>query len=274
MPEFRAATLADLPRAAALSARIGWNQTPADWRVFLEHGAVRVLDDGDAECLAASAAVLPHGAGLAWISMVLVRPDRRREGLATALMRWAIARCAGTRCIALDATPAGRAVYARLGFADGFGFTRWLLPEAPPPPQAALRPLQPGDWPALLAADAAALGGPRGALLRGFAARAPHAAFATAAGDGFVLARDGRGAPQIGPVLAPDAPSALALIAAARRALGGPALLDVADAAPGLGAWLAQHGAVAQRPFTRMTLGPPSAWQARDIFVLAGPEFG
>ncbi|WP_270939138.1 GNAT family N-acetyltransferase, partial [Falsiroseomonas oryzae] len=135
----RPLTEADLPRAAALSRLAGWNQAETDWRVFLQDGAVRALDDGDQDCLAATAAVLPFGPDLAWISMVLVRPDRRRQGLASELMRWAIARLDGTRCVALDATPDGRAVYRRLGFADVFGFTRWRLPAAPAAPAVAVR---------------------------------------------------------------------------------------------------------------------------------------
>src|SRR4051794_12362256 len=105
MPEFTPLAEPRLSAAAALSALIGWNQTEADWRIFQRHGQVRALDDGGA-ALAATAAILPYGPAVAWISMVLVRPDRRRQGLATALMRWAVG-AAGTPCIALDATPAG-----------------------------------------------------------------------------------------------------------------------------------------------------------------------
>ena len=271
MTDFRAATLADLPAAAALSARIGWNQTPADWRLFLEHGAVRALADDDANCLAATAAVLPYGRDLAWISMVLVRPDRRREGLATTLMRWAIERLNGTACIALDATPAGQPVYRRLGFVDVFGFTRWALPAGLRSLPTATRPIAPADWPALLALDATAFGAPRGALLRRFAARQPAAALTTPDRRGFVLAREGRGAPQIGPVVAPDAQTALALVAAAQQALAMPALIDLNDAARDLATLL---GATAQRSFTRMTLGAPPPGDPSQNFVLAGPEFG
>ena len=163
----RPLTEADLPRAVALSTLVGWNQTAADWRAFLEGGAVRALDDDHPDCLAATAAVLPFGRDLAWISMVLVRPDRRREGLATRLMRWAVEHLHGTRCAALDATPAGREVYRGLGFADAFGFARWRLDgplRAPPVP---VRPVLEADWPSLLARDAEAFGAPRGALLRG-----------------------------------------------------------------------------------------------------------
>ena len=275
MPGFRAAIEADLPRAAALSARVGWNQIEADWRVFLRAGAVRTLDDGAADCLAATAAALPFGANLAWISMVLVRPDRRREGLATTLMRWALDELAGTRCVALDATPAGREVYRRLGFEDVFGFTRWSLPETPPMTRPiAARPIEQEDWPALLALDQACFGAPRGALLRDFARRVPHAAFILPGRDGFVLARDGRRAPQIGPVVAPDADAALALIGAARAALGQACVIDLADAAAPVAETLAAQGASMLRPFTRMVRGAMPDGHPEQNFVFAGPEFG
>lgn len=269
----RPATEADLPRAAALSARIGWNQVSADWRHFLRDGAVQVIDDDDPHCLDATAAVLPFGPGLAWISMVLVRPDRRRAGLATALMRWAIDRLEGTPGIALDATPAGREVYRQLGFRDVLGFARWSLPHALPAPEGVQpRAAKGDDWPAILALDHAAFGAPRATLLQGLAARAPAAAFV--APGGFVLARDGLRAPQIGPVVAQDAPTAMALIAAARHALGRPAMLDLADAATPVASWLGAHGASPQRPFTRMVLGALPPTEPGQNFAFAGPEFG
>lgn len=285
MEGFRAATRADLPRATALSALAGWNQTAADWALFLRHGAVRALDDGGS-ALAASAAVLPFGPDLAWISMVLVRPDRRRAGLATALMRWAVERLAGTARIALDATPAGREVYRRLGFRDLWSFRRWTLPAALPAaePGAAVRPLRATDWPALPALDAAAFGVPRDFLLRDFAARLPAAA-CVAEGPaglvGFALARDGLRAPQIGPVVAPDAAVARGLIAAALAALpvaaAAPrAVLDLCDARSDIAAWIATHGGAAQRPFTRMVSGgaDPAGDPATSLVAVAGPEFG
>ena len=73
----RALTADDLPRAAALSFLIGWNQTERDWALFVRDGEGRALDDGR-DALAATAAVIRYGADLAWISMVLVRPDMRR----------------------------------------------------------------------------------------------------------------------------------------------------------------------------------------------------
>lgn len=261
---------ADLPRAAALSFLIGWNQRAEDWALFLREGEARAIDDGEA-ALGATAAVIRYGAELAWISMVLVRPELRRRGHATMLMRWAIDTLRGTRCVALDATPAGREVYRRLGFRDLWGFARWALPDALPQ-QAGVRRMTEDDWPAVLAQDAAAFGAPRAALLRAFAARAP--AFVAEDGSGFALARDGARGPQIGPVVARDDDTAEALVAAARAALPGPCVLDLPDARPGLAAWLAAHGGTMQRPFTRMALGADTPGEASRFGAVAGPEFG
>jgi GNAT superfamily N-acetyltransferase len=266
-------TEADLPRAAALSALVGWNQNEADWRVFLRDGAAMALDDGDAAALAATGAVLPFGPDLAWISMILVRPDRRRQGQATAMMRWAGERLAATACVALDATPDGREVYRRLGFQDVFGFTRWRVNRPPAAPDVAVRPLQDADWPALLDLDAAAFGAPREALLRGFAARLPQAGWIAVDGSGFALGRDGLRAPEIGPVVAQDEATALALVAAAATAIARPVLIDLTDSATGIGAVLAGTGE-RLRPFTRMTRGAALPGDPRRLFAMAGPEFG
>ncbi|MGB0582258.1 MAG: GNAT family N-acetyltransferase, partial [Limisphaerales bacterium] len=68
-----------------------------------------------------------YGADLAWIGMVLVHPDMRRRGIASALMRRAIdyLQAKSVRCIKLDATPDGEPVYARLGFQSEWRLNRW-----------------------------------------------------------------------------------------------------------------------------------------------------
>ena len=71
----RPLTEADLDAACALSAAAGWNQTAEDWRIFLRDGKTWGIDaDG---VLASSAAVLPFGRKVAWVSMVLTLPDMR-----------------------------------------------------------------------------------------------------------------------------------------------------------------------------------------------------
>jgi GNAT superfamily N-acetyltransferase len=263
----------DLRRAAALSALVGWNQTEADWRHFVEHGEVRALDDGG-PALVATAATLRFSARLGWISMVLVRPDRRGQGLATRLMQWAIERlrAQGTACIALDATPAGRPVYAKLGFVAQGGFARWRLP-GPMPTASGLRPMRADDLDAAARRDEAAFGAPRVALLASLRQRLPHAAFLAPDG-GFVFARDGLRHPQIGPLVAPDAATARALVGAASGALAQPFLLDLRDDVADLALACEAAGGVRERPFTRMSLGAPIPGDAALCPVLAGPEFG
>jgi GNAT superfamily N-acetyltransferase len=278
IPAIRPLTEADLDAAFALSTAAGWNQTIADWRVFLRDGRAWGIEaDG---VLASSAAVLPFGRKVAWVSMVLTLPERRGRGYATALMAHALAAldASGHRAV-LDATPLGQPVYAKLGFAPFWSFRRWRL-EASGGAVQGVRPLRPGDWPELLALDAAANGIPRESLLRALGTRLPAVARVAITGgriEGFALARDGRLAPQIGPVVARDGRSAQRLIAAVLAALpaGQSAVIDLADSQTELAAWLAGRGAAPQRPFTRMAVGAePLPGDASLVVAPIGPEFG
>lgn len=259
-----------LPRALALSTLVGWNQTAADWRIFAEHGAVMALDDGQPE-LAATIATLHYGP-VAWIGMVLVRPDLRRQGLAREAMGWAMAslRAAGAACIALDATPDGREVYRRLGFADAWGFSRWHIPPLPAMPGP--RPMTEADIPAVLALDKGSFGADRAWLLRYLLTRRPgfvveEAGRIVAA----VLGRDGTRWDQAGPLWAQQPHHAQALLAAC---LPGGGIADLLDGLPFL-PWLEAELAAPMRPFTRMVLDGalPPAGEAGCVGVL-GPEFG
>jgi GNAT superfamily N-acetyltransferase len=262
-----------------LSRAARWNQNEADWRLMLEigHGWGVALADGT---LAASTLVLPYG-GFAWVSMVLVLPSQRRKGHATRLLRVALddlKRRALTPV--LDATPAGRTVYVQQGFHDTWGFRRLQLraPGAALERPAGVRALRAGDWPRLLELDARAFGASREQLLRALAARLPAAALVlegAGAPQGFVLGREGREALQLGPLVARDAHTARALLAAALSAARPPLYLDLVDREPGLTAWLESLGFEFQRPFTRMVRGAGAApGEAGLVFCPAGPELG
>jgi GNAT superfamily N-acetyltransferase len=235
------------------------------------------LGDGT---LAASTLVLPYG-GFAWVSMVLVLPSQRRRGFATRLLRIALddLRDRGITPI-LDATPAGRAVYVQEGFVDTWGFRRFELRQALAAPEraAGVRPLRDADWPQLLALDARAFGASRERLLRALAARLAQAALVcdgSAGLQGFLLGREGREALQLGPLVARDAGTARALLAAALTAVRPPLYLDLVDREPSLCAWLESLGFSFQRPFTRMVRGAPRApGEAGLVFCPAGPELG
>jgi len=78
-------TQGDIARALAVSAKVGWNQTAHDWRLFIAHGRTIGLFDRD-EGLVATAAALPYENDFGYISMVIVEPSWRRRGLARRLM--------------------------------------------------------------------------------------------------------------------------------------------------------------------------------------------
>ena len=64
----------------ALSKAANWNQNEADWRLMLAIGRGWGISLADGT-LAASTLVLPYGKDFAWVSMVLVLPEHRRQGL-------------------------------------------------------------------------------------------------------------------------------------------------------------------------------------------------
>lgn len=263
----------------ALSRSAQWNQSAADWRLMLDigQGWGISLDDGT---LAASTLVLPY-VNFAWVSMVLVLPEHRRQGYAAQLLRKALAEL-GNRALTpiLDATPGGREVYVLEGFRDTWGFRRFRLQETIAALQrpAQVRPLRASDWPQLLALDAQAFGASRERLLRALAERLPQAALVAEEDGklaGFLLGRDGREAQQLGPLVARSSDAARALLAEALAQVPPPLYIDVVDREPGITAWLESLGFAFQRPFTRMVHGAPQApGEAGLVFCPAGPELG
>lgn len=273
----------DLDQAILLSQEAGWNQLPADWEIFTELGLAIAVLDGDR--IVATAAMLPYGGRFAWISMVLVTAAYRRRGLASWLLRYCVARLVHDGLVpVLDATPAGREVYLRLGFRDAWAMHRLVLerrhdrPSFDCPHDVAVRPLTHSDWPAIVAYDGAVFGAERERLLRGLARRLPHAALvAERAGrmSGFLLGRDGHRMTQIGPLCADDVAVARALLAHALADLAPPLAVDLPDRHHALGAWLSELGFRAERPLTRMVHQRPAAFDdTARLFAVAGPELG
>ncbi|MCE9659926.1 MAG: GNAT family N-acetyltransferase [Burkholderiales bacterium] len=279
----------DVDAGLALSDAAGWNQTGDDWALFVRHGHAIGLRDEQGRWVA-TAAALPYGSERGWISMVLVADAWRHRGLASRLMDACVAHLrAGGIVPVLDATPAGAEVYRRIGFVPGFEIDRWerraLHPAREPHSAGAVRPAGAGDRDAVLAFDRASTGLDRGFLLDDFLARPETRIWLGNDGRGFVVARAGRRATQIGPLVAGDTGQAIALLEAAIDASAGSAplarpgertiFLDLPRARREVAAWLERQGFVRQRPFVRMALAatePPRLGAA--MFVLAGPEFG
>ncbi|MGE0154345.1 MAG: GNAT family N-acetyltransferase [Reyranellaceae bacterium] len=271
---------AQAPACLPLSVEAGWNQVEADWRFMLEAGTGFGVELPDGR-LGASALVLPVGEGLRWISMVLVTAALRRQGLGTELLRRCIAEAErGGNAMGLDATELGRPVYLPLGFRDLYRISRWRLerkPAAMPAPAGlALRPLSIESLEMLLAWDSERSGLQRRAILCHLRGRQPGLALVAERGGapvGFVLGREGRLASQIGPLVAEDDETALALLQAAIQASPAPYFIDVPDSRMQVRAWLEAQGGSAPRYFIRMVRGEAGRIEsAGKVYAIGGPE--
>jgi GNAT superfamily N-acetyltransferase len=258
--------------ALALSREAGWNQAADDWRIFFRGGTVLGVRDGGA--VVATGAILPYD-GFGWISMVLTTAPARGRGLGTAILRTAIAALdAADRVPVLDATPQGERIYRPLGFEPVTPLWRWRGEATAAAAPQGVRRATADDLRTIAAGDAAAFGADRGPLLRSLFERAPQAAFVTDKG-GFVLARPGRTALQIGPVVAADEVEADDLLAAALAASKGPVLVDAVEGRTAIEARLSAAGFAKERPYLRMAhrRRMPFGDEAR-LFAIAGPELG
>jgi len=118
----------------SLSKKAGWNQTSDDLKLLAAQdpkgNLLGVTDiDGISKPLG-SGMVLNVGESLAWLGMVLVHPEHRRQGIASAIMEQCIevARLAmDNSIVGLDATPAGLQVYKNIGFQMSFKIWRCQL---------------------------------------------------------------------------------------------------------------------------------------------------
>ncbi|MDE0108507.1 MAG: GNAT family N-acetyltransferase [Bryobacterales bacterium] len=120
----------DIPGAMLLKHAAGWNQTPGDWQRLLRlepEGCFVAERDG---LVVGSTTVVRYGSEMAWLGMVLVLPEYRRQGIARALVRhaldWLDRR--GTNTCGLDATSMGIQLYEQVGFTSTGPIERWERP--------------------------------------------------------------------------------------------------------------------------------------------------
>jgi hypothetical protein len=276
VPQFRPLVASHIKDCMALSAEAGWNQTGDDWSLFLEQGTVFGLCDNIGRTIA-TGAVLPYAGGFAWISMVLVTASRRRERIGTRILANGSAETVKQGLVpVLDATPAGERVYRPFGFEPIFGLTRWQGDAGDrKAPAAGIRAMKVGDFGTVAALDAAAFGASRRFLIESLYQRAPQLAFVMQDGTGFVLARPGRIATQIGPIVAVDEEAATVLLDAALGAASGSVFLDLVDGRDEIKRSLQARGYTVQRSFLRMALHRSTPFgDPPRLFVATGPEFG
>lgn len=271
----------DVPAGIRLKDQAGWNQTEEDWRLFLAlspEGCFVSVHDGR---VVGTVTTLKYGSQLSWISMLLVDPEFRGIGVGTSLLRKALQSLEGCETIKLDATPAGRRLYERLGFKQEHSLRRMAigrLPFVPAPAWPGVVPIEEGAWDGIAALDRRVFGADRVPVLRALQARLPGAAWQVDGGRcrGFCLGRRGTGFDQVGPVVAERVEDATALCQAALAGLVGRAVaLDVPALQRDFLAWLRGLGFAEQRSFTRMCRpGGRALGALEQQFAAGGPELG
>ena len=285
----------DISFGMRLKTAAGWNQTEADWRRFIDDspGGVFVAE-WEGVPVATLCNIVSDGIG--WIGMVLVDESHRRKGIATRLMRHAIAEMdrTGIPTARLDATPMGKSLYERLGFSVDYDLVRY---EGKPSPHGvlddAVRPAEESDYEEILALDARVKNINRRRVLTRFFHECPDHLWVYREGpqtsgspisgspisgypiSGYIAAREGTRAWQIGPCMAlhPDAGQAL-LATVFRHFRDATIFVDVLAENQSAVDYVRAAGLEQQRPLTRMSRGPAPAEDRTKIWCSWGPEKG
>src|SRR6266403_1202815 len=125
----RVMTKQDIPAGLRLNTLSGWNQTSADWDRFLASSPQGCFVMEDGMKVVGTAATICYENRFAWIGMVLVDPEYRKQGIRTQLLNKTIEHLDHSKIstIKLDATPLGKPLYEKLGFVSEFEIERWIL---------------------------------------------------------------------------------------------------------------------------------------------------
>src|SRR5687768_275719 len=122
---YREMAAGDVAGGHALSRPSGWNPRADDWELLLGRNPRRFVAAVAREGrLVGTAGAASYDGDLAWVCMVLVDAGARGRGIGTRLMEEVLGRVGDMAVVGLDATPLGRPVYAKLGFAGTSTFVR------------------------------------------------------------------------------------------------------------------------------------------------------
>ena len=273
----RRLAVADLADCIELTLDRGWLAEELKWRLMLTISEVYGVDD-PAGGLAGAVGLTRYGDDLAAVGMLLVATACSRQGLGRRLMRHVLDQAAGA-VVCLYATAMGLPLYQQLGFQTVEVATRYTGLVAPgaaaaSPRPAGLRAVQAADISSVLAADAAAFGAPRAALLAELAGAAdvflacgdPAAAYgAVWGGDDLKV---------IGPVVASEAATVPGLLDALVAGRPGPVRIDVSSRHPQVASWARARGLASGVSAALMTYGGPLPGDRSRLYAPANVALG
>ena len=266
----------DIPAAMQLKDAAGWNQTEEDWRRLLTlepNGCFAAVKDGR---LVGTTTTTTYSNDLAWIGMVLVDPQQRRQGIATQLMNVALDYLKDkVATVKLDATALGKPVYERFGFRVESVFERWSgISNA----ESAEKTDRDGIH-NLLALDRVAFAADRSKLIEKLIddacvppvlLRAPEGAL-----NGYALARKGTKADYVGPVVTKNPQHVESLLDQVLSELQGRRIyIDLNTECGVTTSVLSERGFVKERDLIRMSAGARPEKTSPFVIAIAGPETG
>jgi GNAT superfamily N-acetyltransferase len=278
MLHIRLMTAADLPLGLRLSRQAGWNQTQSDWQRSLQ-----LQPDGCfvAEwygTLAGTTTTCIFG-DVGWIALVLVDESLRGRGIGTALLDHALAFLSqrSVATIRLDATPLGRPLYERLGFVEQFQLARYEGTLPPIRERVERQEESPATWERLVTLDRAITGTDRRSLLLRLFAEQPRSVRMVWSGNqlgGFLTARPGSRAIQLGPCIASPQAGPMLLAEAWQHYAGQHVFLDIPIVNKTAIRLAEAQGLSVQRHLTRMCRGTPRCEKLEWFWSSFGPEKG
>jgi ribosomal protein S18 acetylase RimI-like enzyme len=261
----------------------GWNQTEKDWNLILENKTNRYFVAEDKGKVIGTIIAMNYANIEAWIGMLLIDKDYRRQGIGRMMMVNIIESLKGFVSVRLDATPAGRPVYQKLGFVDEFRLHRMVCQSfkgIEGDISTAVDPVMPEDMDDIIQFDSDIFGVKRTYLLNNVRSNYPHKAFLLRKFGkvaGYVLGRNGVRFNYIGPVFASSTGDAILLLSRALRTIepNSAVAINIMDNRNELREWLEKNGFEVQRYFTRMYLEKnPFPGKPENQYLIIGPEFG
>jgi GNAT superfamily N-acetyltransferase len=278
----RVMTEQDVAGGLRLNTLAGWNQTAADWHRFLRQSPAGCFAMEHDSKVVGTATTITYENRFAWIGMVLVDPEYRKQGIGTRLLNKTIEYLDQSRIstMKLDATPLGKPLYTKLGFVSEYEIERWVLKRPPTErissatgrvTQIQLNPI--------CRLDRELFGANRDYLLRSLHEQSPD--LATVVWDGnvplsYCFGRCGLFADHLGPWMARSRAAAERLLheflaQSSRDTL----IVDCVKSNSLVLELLSACGFAPARPLTRMVRGPNTyPGQPELLCAILGPEFG
>jgi predicted N-acetyltransferase YhbS len=272
----------DVEPAAEVMINGGWGDRRRFLRFCVERPQfVPLVAEVDGQIVGTGVGTVNGPVG--WVGMIFVDEGLRGRGIGTGLTRAVMAELQRAGCVSmvLLASPSGRPIYERLGFAAELEYRLISAPggekpqaeaetaraePAGAPPGPRLRAFAPGDLPAILAIDATATGEDRAHLLE---ASADPATGSVALGpDGRIVGFELRTPWGTHPIVAPELVDGVRLLQDRRnrKAAGAEARTALPETNRVGLTTLENLGWRHERELVRMVRGAPIRWQPAAIW--------